>query len=370
MKSKSQLEIHISRCKPIKNSWFFVLLLYLLAHNPLYAQVKGEEKFSIKLKTREFVPEVGIKSETLSKLQHQIVAEKKYPHVMIQFTEIPTSYERELLVTSGIKLLNYIGNNTWYASISDSIAIHFQNTGITKKYPALNLVRSIEEIPVEDKISPQIREKGIGDWARTPDGKVNLVVSYFKDVDIDIVKTRLQTLGAKILGGVKVVNNLTITIEEQKITDIAAEDIIMWIEVVPPPGGPESNRIRAHVQADMAQNAPLNLTGNNVTVGVFEWNHILQNHADFSGRAVRKDATAYDPGHHPTMVAGIIGGNGSQSNANGGTANQWKGMAPGTNLYSYNANSGGTTADDYLDFSNDLETAIGTDNIDIANNSW
>ena len=68
------------------------------------------------------------------------------------------------------------------------------------------------------------------------------------------------------------------------------------------------------------------------------------------------------------MVAGIIGGNGSRSSTNGGTANQWRGMAPGANLYSYK--SDGPLEDDYLDFLADLEAAVGTDYIDIANNSW
>ena len=41
------------------------------------------------------------------------------------------------------------------------------------------------------------------------------------------------------------------------------------------------------------------------------------------------------PHYHATHVAGTVMGSGAQSTANGGTANQWKGVAPGASLRSY-----------------------------------
>lgn len=44
-----------------------------------------------------------------------------------------------------------------------------------------------------------------------------------------------------------------------------------------------------------------------------------------------------NPHYHSTHVAGTVMGNGAQSAANLGTANQWKGVAPGASLRSYDA---------------------------------
>ncbi len=343
------------------------VLLCLPVDSPLLAQ---QDKLTVSLKSREFTPKAGIESEILSTLQTNITTEGGTPHVMIQLTKLPSLLDKDLLNGIGVKLLNYVGNNTWYASISDAKALQFADPAEIGREPLLGSIRWMGQITPEDKTATLIRENRIGDWARSPDGKANLVISYFSDVDAGYVKSQLEMLNAVVLGEVPVVNNMTIAIDESRIADIAAKDFVIWIETVPPPCGPESNRIRSHVQADLAQAAPSNLTGNGTNVGVFEWNHIWQTHADFSGRAVRKDATTYDPGQHTTMVAGIIGGNGSQSGANGGSANQWRGMASSANLYSYNANSGGTTAQDYLNYTGDLQAAIGTDKIDVANNSW
>jgi hypothetical protein len=307
-----------------------------------------------------------INNETLIKLKQQIVTEKKTPHVMIQFKEIPTTFNRELLLNKGIKLLNYLGSNTWYASVSDTKALLFTDPEVIRKDLLLGSVRFMGEIAPEDKVARLIREKRIGTWARTTDGEVKLVISYFDDVNLDLVKTRLQALGARILGGVEVVNNLVIIIEEQKIPDIAAEDFVCWIETVPPLSAPETNRIRTHVQADLAQNAPLNLTGDGIIVGVFENSHAYINHPDLSTRAFKGDADVNNYFWHATNMAGIIAGNGTNTY-------QYRGMATKAEIYTYDFEPGtatGTTEDNHLNFCGDLETAIGTDHIDIANNSW
>jgi hypothetical protein len=373
MKSCTNSIVRDSILRIVRNNLFPILVLWLIGHIPLHAQVKGDEKFSLKLKTREFIPQKGIQSMKLLNLQHQIVTERHYPHVMIQFKEIPTAYERELLSESGIRLFNYIGNNSWYGSITDTTSLHFQEKEALKKYPTLNLVRSIEEISAEDKISSQIAEKGIGDWARTQDGKVNLVVSYFEDVDLNVIKERLQIIGAIILGEVSIVHNITIAIKEEKISDIAAEDFIEWLEPIPPIGKPETDKIRAHLQVNLVQTSPCNLTGDGVIVGVFDNSHAYINHPDLVTRSYQGDTDPTNYFSHPTNMAGIIAGTGSQSSSHGGTTNQWKGMATEAEIYTYDYEPGtatGTPANNNLNYCGDLQTAIGTHHIDIANNSW
>ncbi|GAJ04419.1 unnamed protein product, partial [marine sediment metagenome] len=237
--------------------------------------------------------------------------------------EIPSSIERETLKAKGIKLLSYIGGNAWFASISDEDALRFNVPKVVAKYPFLKQIRSISEIFPEDKVAPQIREKRIGDWARTADGKVELVVNYFKDASIEQVKKKLEQLGATIIGEIPAVHSIVISIQEEKIRSIANEDSISWIELVPPSGKPESDRARTHVQVDAAHASGLN--GNGVDIGVFEKGHCSNTHPDLAGRVTKGDADPWDRRQHPTMTGGMIAGNGSQSTAHGGAANQWRG---------------------------------------------
>lgn len=73
------------------------------------------------------------------------------------------------------------------------------------------------------------------------------------------------------------------------------------------------------------------------------------------------------PHSHATHVAGTVLGDGSRSLASGGSANQWKGVAPGVNLRSYsgdptNATGAPIGTDEYVDAANN--------NVSISSNSW
>lgn len=344
----------------------FSLLLFLFNYNPLMSQEEIKEKFTLKLKSREFLPQAGIEKETLSELLSIITTEQSNPHVMVQFKKLPSRMDKERLKYKGLALLNYVGSNTWYASISNAEVLLFTDPEESKKEPILNSIRWMGEITPADKIAPLIREKRIGDWTRSPDGKVNLVISYFSDVDTGYVKSQLELLGAIILGGVPIVHNMTIFIDEDKIQDVATKDFIYWIETVPPLGGPELNRIRTHIQANLAQNPPLNLTGDGVIVGVLENSHAYINHPDLSTRAFKGDTDVNNYFSHATNMAGIIAGNGSQNN-------QYIGIATEAEIYTYDFEPGtatGTAVNNNINYTGDLQTAIGTHHIDIANNSW
>ncbi len=80
------------------------------------------------------------------------------------------------------------------------------------------------------------------------------------------------------------------------------------------------------------------------------------------GQSIRflKDA----PHYHSTHVAGTVLGDGSQSAVEGGTANQWKGVAPGATLRSYKAGSsiGAMEQGEYLD--------AAANGVSISTNSW
>lgn len=81
--------------------------------------------------------------------------------------------------------------------------------------------------------------------------------------------------------------------------------------------------------------------------------------ADIGG-ALRSFITL--PHDHSTHVAGTLLGSGAQSVANGGSANQWAGVAPGATLRSYRANSVATFTTQYPDAS--------ANSVTLSTNSW
>jgi hypothetical protein len=97
----------------------------------------------ILLKSRRFTPDKGI-TATARAVIEEIPGRA---HVLIQLERIPTIKERKELEAKGIKLLSYVPNKAWFASIPSDKA---------SQIAALSKVKAICEILPEDKISPHI----------------------------------------------------------------------------------------------------------------------------------------------------------------------------------------------------------------------
>ncbi len=110
----------------------------------------------IRMKSRRFVPQRGISDAAKAKIQ----AVPKRAHVLIQLEQLPTLKQRKDLEAKGIKLLSYIPNKAWLASIPSA------KPG---EIAALSNVRAITEIAPNDKISPHIIA-GNFYWGRAKNG--------------------------------------------------------------------------------------------------------------------------------------------------------------------------------------------------------
>ena len=137
----------------------------------------------------------------------------------------------------------------------------------------------------------------------------------------------------EVLEELPVGKQLILAVPDGRIRDIAELDAASWIEPVPPPGRPESNRVRAYIQVD----ATTGFNGQGVDIGVFESGHVSNTHPDLAGRVTKGDSDPWDIAQHATMTGGFIAGDGSRSTSavGGGTANQYRGMAPGAQLFTY-----------------------------------
>ena len=263
----------------------------------------------ILLKSGHFTPPEGI--TTFTKLSIEAIPERA--HVLIQLTKIPTNKERKELEAKGIKLLSYVPDKAWFATIpSDK----------TSEIAALPEVRSICDIWAEDKVSPQIIDRGVAGHATNDDGTVNLTVQFFKDISLDDAAILITNYGGSIVGKARIINALDITIAEDLLPELANEDIVQWIDEFPPPPVLLNDGSRAAIGVDYVQASPYDLNGVDVIVGQWDGGCVDMDHNDLKKwnsdikRVTHRDCDGLYP-FHATHVAGTMIGNGYWSQLGG-----------------------------------------------------
>ena len=303
----------------------------------------SDENYKICLKSRDFIPEEGIISDLSSEAEH----------VIIQLCDIPNKEERLLLNTLGVELLSYIPNNAYFASIKRDSINNIINT---------SFVRWIGDIQPNDKLSSVVRYKDFNECAITSDGKVNLIVEFFKDVKLEDAEQSILNHNGLIISQIKSLNALVISIQEYYILKIADEDGVHWIEQVPPLPEEELDQSRPSIGADAVQSSPYNLNGSGVRVLVYDSGNVDNTHDDLGNRVIWGETSANGIRDHATHVAGIIAGNGS-INFN------MRGIAPAAEIISYD-NNGAWQYGNPGDLETEYGESINTFNINIASNSW
>lgn len=298
----------------------------------------------ILLKSRRFIPTGGITPAARTKIE----AIPKRAHVLLQLNYIPTPEQRRELEARGVKLLSYIPHKAWFASIPSTKA---------SEIAALSNVRAIGEILPEDKISPMVRERGIGNHAINEDGSVNLIVMFHKDISLNEGSKIISNYNGKVTGKMPIINALVVTVSNETIIALADDDSVHWINEVPPPPKIRNDGSRAAIGVDTVQAPPYNLTGTGVIVGEWDGGCVDDTHDDLTGRVTQRNCGSVD--NHATHVAGTLLGDGSINWT-------YRGMATNATVVSYYF----WEQDNIDDLNSDYEDAINNMNISISTNSW
>lgn len=253
-------------------------------------------------------------------------------HVLVQFAKLPAPAARERLEASGVRLLDYLPEHAYFVSLPrDADPTLLARAG----------ARWLGPIYPEDKLSATLEAGTPGAWATLPDGSVKLRARVFADVPLAAAQTAVEQTGATVTMAMTAAGQLEIRAAADRIGALAAADALRWIEEVPPPMTTFNDGIRTNTQAYLAQAAPYNLSGTNVTVAMWDAGWVDFAHPDFGGRAKPGEANVPTKNHpHSTHVAGTLVGSGANSAAKGGTPYQWRGMAPGATLISYDVDTG------------------------------
>jgi hypothetical protein len=196
---------------------------------------------------------------------------------------------------------------------------------------------------------------------------VVLMAMGHQDVSVAELQSLAARHGGQVVGSASLIPAVTAIFAPGRVNQIAREDAVQYVDVVPIPLGEHNDGARPATGATVLAAGPYNLNGNGVTVLVYDSGILDNAHGDFAGRVAQFDGDATETTrNHSTHVSGTVGGDGSQSNQNdsagnpnGGTANQWAGMAPAVTFRSFgSAGSTDVLYNDAGDINADFTTAI------------
>ena len=154
--------------------------------------------------------------------------------------------------------------------------------------------------------------------------------AFFADVSPDEALRVLDTFGAKVETKLSDFRRFVIRVDPDIIDALSNKDGVQWITEAPPPKTTHNDGIRARTNVNTVKATPYNLSGTNVDLGIWDGGKV-DAHIDFSGRLTVVDGSA-TVSSHGTHVAGTMAGDGSNSTNQGGTALQWRGMAPAADI--------------------------------------
>ena len=166
-----------------------------------------------------------------------------------------------------------------------------------------------------DKIGLDLKAGKVGSWAQTPDGREVLTIQFHQDVDLAQGKAMVASLGGEMVGAAPTIPSITAIFDPGQAEQIARQDIVQYVDMVDLPLEEHNDGARAAANVDPLAQAPYNLTGNGVTVLVYDSGTVDLTHPDVGARVIETDADATETiRDHSTHVAGTVGGSGINSN--------------------------------------------------------
>lgn len=230
---------------------------------------------AISLKSRAFTPDAGIEPALLQAIREGGEADRL--HVIVQFHTVPSLDERERLVrTRGIRLLDPLSGRAYFASIP---------RGMARATELARDVRWIGAVRPEDKIASDFERDSLRASAR--DSSVRpLMLQFFVDVPVEAQQEILRKHRVTSARRIVFLNGWTAVAPRKGIPALAAEDAIQWIDDVPGPPEDDNEGVRGAkgVNADAVHAGAYNLSGNGVTVAMWDNSPPSHTHEDFAGR--------------------------------------------------------------------------------------
>lgn len=325
----------------------------------------GTIDFNIYLRTRVIPADCDVDTDFLQEIQgspgpvHGIVQLRHFPTMVDSgpaANAAVTEGDVDTLQSLGITLLQYLNGMTgpgvaYLASILPAVQVDDPRFD--------ELVRCLLPLEPQDKTGP-----GLGGSGEPR----SVLVQFFGDVDEGEIREFFAAL--QIDAQMYSPGLWQATLTPDRIGQLAAEDAVQWLEAGPLPFLPTVDEVRDASNVNALQDLDTTsgiyggLSGSGVQVAIMD-SGVDVDHDDFAGRFVRMND---DGGDHGSHVAGIAVGSGARSDQtddaaspNGGTAFQWRGMAPESGIAAFGGAGGNAAV---------FNLAINTDGADVSNHSY
>ncbi|NNE11426.1 MAG: DUF11 domain-containing protein [Ilumatobacter sp.] len=283
-------------------------------------------------------------------------------HAIVQLESLPEAGDLETLRGLGIEPLGYLnakdGSGSAYVASVDAVDTSDAAFG--------RLVRGVHALTPADKI-----DHGLEAASTEGQSSIDSLVLFFDDVGAAGARAALDAAGVSAVD--QGLNIYAGTLNRGQIQRLAAQDAVQFIAEAPEPGQLDLDNSRALINADAVQQLDtasgtyLGLSGFGVQVSIHD-SGVDDHHGDFAGRMITLNHPGAG-GDHGTHVASIAAGSGAMSNQlddnsnpNGGTAFQWRGVAPQAGISAY----GSQTAHSAVI----MTAAIAGDGVDVSNHSY
>jgi uncharacterized repeat protein (TIGR01451 family) len=314
---------------------------------------KGSEPTGIHLVNGTIYPETGIEAGVYSAAAAQ---PNGRIHLLMQFDHIPDAAERVQLAAQGIDMLNYIPDNAWIVSIPA--------TGVSR-LSANSVVNWVGTWQGVTKMAPRLQTGNYPGWAVHEDGRIQIMMLLHTDVPFSEGEVAAAKHNATIVATIRMPPAYAIWIKPENITNLAAEESVLWLEEAPPPLTSTNDDARATMHVPAIHN--LGLDGTGVNLFIYDGGSIAATHDAFNGRLTVIDNSSLSS--HATHVAGTAAGDGSGTGVPNGR--DLKGMAPEASIFSAGVQSISTPFfySSVGDIEADYALARNTHSIDLANNS-
>ncbi|MFT7614193.1 MAG: hypothetical protein ACI9J3_003175 [Parvicellaceae bacterium] len=293
------------------------LVLLFIATN-LISQQSSEH---IMLNTGSIQLENNVQDYKLSSSSKEICQGRVYR--LIQLNNLPSEAAHELFKSKGIKLLEYIPNKAYVASIP---------LGVLNSELASLDIRSVVRLPAEMKQLRRIVERPFPNWS-LENGKVKVVIKIQEGLSTQYGISRLGEM-IKLNSIVSHANLVYANIDEDDLLEIAKMPYVRYVDLAPEIGEPEHDHGRTLHRGNMLDQdlgIGRQYDGTGVTIAIND-DGFVGPHIDFTGRTDQTDVAGDFAGDHGDMVAGIAGGAGNLDPT-------MRGMAPGSFLFIRQYNS-------------------------------
>lgn len=196
------------------------------------AQEGGEPQYRIALKSRQFIPSPGVEPALTQELTQ---AGDGRRHILLQFEDIPTEAQRAALEAAGVRLLGYVPNYAWFASLPAKLSL---------QDPTMVTVRWMGTIQAVDRTSQILRERGARQDMLDDQGQIHLDVRFFPDVSPGEALRVLDSHGATMETKLTDFQRFIVRLDAGSLDSLAEEDGVQWITAAPPPRRPTTTAFR------------------------------------------------------------------------------------------------------------------------------